>query len=84
MRSFWLSKKVGRKRALRYKILRPQGMPPQIEFEIFEPKSDKEVPDGSVTRAKATCFCCNTVLSPERVRSKLREQNGGANVAFNE
>ena len=53
-----------------------------VEFEIFEPKSDNEVPNGTITRAKATCLCCNTVLSPERVRAQLREQRGGADVIF--
>jgi putative DNA methylase len=64
VRSWWLSRKPGRKRALRYKII-PEGKPPLVEYEVFEPKSDKDVPNGSVTRAKATCLCCNTVLSPE-------------------
>lgn len=44
---------------------------PRLEFEIFEPKSDKEVANGTVTRAKATCLCCGTVLQPERVRAQL-------------
>ncbi len=82
MRSFWLCKKVNRKRALRYKVIRPQGEPPRVEFEIFEPKEDKEVPGGTVTRAKATCLCCHTVLPPERVRAQLSEQRGGADVIF--
>jgi len=53
-----------------------------VEFEIFEPKSDKEVPGGTVTRAKATCPCCGTVLPPDRVRAQLTEQQGGADVIF--
>jgi len=55
---------------------------PYVEFEIFEPKSDKEVPNGTVTRAKATCPCCGTVLPPDRVRAQLTEQLGGADVIF--
>lgn len=82
MRSFWLCKKPNRKWALRYKAIRPNGVPPQVEFEIFEPKNDKEVSGGTVTRAKATCLCCNTVLSPERVRAQLAEQRGGADAVF--
>jgi len=81
-RSFWLCKKANRKRALRYKVIRPRGDTPRVEFEIFEPKNDREVPTGTVTRAKATCPCCNIVLSPERVRSQLSEQRGGADVIF--
>jgi putative DNA methylase len=84
MRSFWLSKKIGRKRALRYKVIRPTGNAPYVEFEIFAPKNDKEVPEGTVTRAKATCLCCNAILPPERVRGQLGEQRGGADVFFDD
>jgi len=38
------------------------GRTPRVEFEIFEPKNDNEVPPGTVTRAKATCLCCGNVL----------------------
>ena len=55
---------------------------PTVEFEVFEPKSEKQVPDGTVTRAKATCLCCGAVLPPERVRAQLAEQRGGADVIF--
>jgi len=80
LRSFWLCSKANRRRALRYKVVK--GNPPRTEFEVFEPKSEKEVPNGSVTRAKATCLCCNTVLAPERVRAQLAKQRGGADVMF--
>ena len=82
MRSFWLCKKKSRKRALRCKVIRPKGKPPRVEFEVFEPKNDSEVHGGTVTRAKATCLCCGTVLPPERVRTQLSEQRGGADVVF--
>jgi putative DNA methylase len=82
MRSFWLCKKANRKRALRYEVKKAKGKPPSVVFEIFEPKTDKEVSGGTVTRAKATCVCCGTVLPPERVRLQLSEQRGGADVVF--
>ena len=82
MRSFWLCKKPNRRRALRWKIVRKSGDTPQVEFEVFEPKTDREVPGGTVTRAKATCLCCNTVLQPERVRTQLVEQKGGADAVL--
>ena len=84
MRSFWLCKKASRKRALQYTIIRPQGKSSHVEFEIFEPKKDSEVPDGTVTRAKATCLCCGSVLPPDRVRAQLVQQRGGADVIFDE
>src|SRR5207302_3744212 len=82
MRSFWLCKKVERRRALRTKVLRPAKRVPAVEFEIFEPTSEKEVRGGTVSRAKATCVCCDTVIAPDRVRSQLAAQRGGADVVF--
>ena len=84
MRSFWLCKKAKRKRALRTEVVRTEGQPPQVEFEVFEPKADEEVHGGTVTRAKATCVCCGAVLPPERVRAQLAAQKGGADAVFNE
>lgn len=82
MRSFWLCKKASRKRALRHKVIRAENGPPQVEFEIFEPKMDRDVHGGTVTRAKATCLCCGSVLPPERVRSQLAEKRGGTDAIF--
>ena len=82
MRSFWLCKKQGRMRSLRYRVVCSKGGQPEVEFEIFEPKNDKEVSPSTITRAKATCLCCNVVLSPDRVRAQLHEQRGGADVVF--
>lgn len=82
VRSFWLSKKAGRRRAFRYRVNRPRGKPPEIDFEIFAPKSEQEVPHGTVNRADATCPCCHTVLPAERVCSQVAAQLGGANTEF--
>jgi len=86
VRSFWLCKKANRKRALRYKVLRGEGRGdgPKVEFEVFEPRNENELPAGTVTRAKATCLCCGSVLPPERVRAQLAAQRGGADVIFDE
>ncbi len=82
MRSLWLCKKPQRKRALRTKVLAPEDGPPRVAFEIFEPKTEKDVQAGTVTRAKATCLCCGAVLPPDRVRSQLAAQRGGADAVF--
>ncbi len=82
MRSFWLCRNTKRKRALRHWVKRSTGTWPQIEFEVFEPKNDKDVHSGSVTRAKATCFSCGAVLPPGRVRVQLAAERGGADVVF--
>ena len=81
-RSFWLCKKARRLRALKYEVKRPKGRQPQIELEVFQPKSEKQVPLGTVTRGNATCPCCERVLPVERVRIQVREQRGGADVIF--
>ncbi len=84
VRSFWLSKKANRRRALRYRIERPKKQPPDIVFEVFEPKTDSEVPRATVSRAKAACLACRIVLAPERVRAQLSAQRGGADVVLDE
>ncbi len=87
VRSFWLSKKASRRKALRPVVVRPpkgSKEPPRVELEIFEPKSEKEVSPGTVSRAKAACPCCNIVLPPERVRAQLAAQRGGADTIFDE
>ena len=81
-RSFWLCKKANRRRALKHRVVRPAGEPPRVEFEVFEPKSEKDVPGGAVTRAKATCVACGAVLPPHRVRAQLAAERGGADVIF--
>ena len=83
MRSMWLCRKPKRKWALLPITVRDDGVPPRVEFEIFEPTRDAEVVNGTVSRAKATCVCCRAVLAPERVRSQLAAQCGGAEAVFN-
>ncbi len=82
VRSMWLCKKASRRRALRTRVVRFNGDGPQVEFDIFEPKSESEVAVGTMTRAKAMCLCCGAVLTPERVRAQLAAQHGGADVVF--
>ena len=82
VRSFWLCKKAARKRALRYQVHHRGAEGAEVHFEIFEPRSDAEVPAGTVSRAKARCICCGGVLPPDRVRAQLATQRGGADVAF--
>jgi putative DNA methylase len=80
VRSFWLCRKANRRRALRYKV--ENGRPPRVEFEVFDPKTEKDVPAGTVARARARCLACGAVLPPERVRAQLAAQRGGADVVF--
>jgi hypothetical protein len=82
VRSLWLCKKATRRRALRQRIVRPAGEPPRVELEIFEPKVEKDVPGGSVSRAKAKCVCCGAILAPDRVRAQITARHGGAEVVF--
>ena len=82
--SFWLCKKPKSKRALKYKIRRKNGKIPEIQFEIFKPNSENEVPSGNISRAKATCLVCGIVVSNERLCIQLKKQKGGSDVIFDE
>lgn len=84
VKSFWLSRKGKNKRALRYVKKHKRNRPPYLEFEIFEPDNVSEIPNATISRAKAKCPCCGKILMPDRVREQLRIQNGGANVVFND
>jgi adenine-specific DNA methylase len=81
--SFWLTRKAKHNRALRYDVER-RGTRRRLSFEIFEPKSEKDVPDGTINHGKASCPCCHAVVPSERVRMQLFEQSGGADVIFDE
>ena len=82
LRSLWLCKKPNRKRALRTKVERAGGTARWVEFDIFEPENEREVANGTVARARATCLCCGVVLPPDRVRAQLSDQRGGADTVF--
>ena len=84
MRSMWLCRKPNRKYALRTQVTQPPNGSPQVAFEIFQPESEREVAVGTVSRARATCVCCHSVLPPERVRTQLAAQRGGADVVFDD
>ena len=84
MRSFWLCNKAKRKRALKHRVERPDGSSPRVYFEVFEPSAEKDVRGGTIARAKATCLCCGAVLPPDRVRTQLATQKGGADVVFDD
>ena len=84
MRSMWLCQKPHRRIALRPTITHPTQGPPQVTFDIFEPEDDAEVGAGTVSRARATCLCCNAVMPPDRVRTQIAAQKGGADVTFDD
>ncbi len=84
IRSFWISKRTDDRIALRYHVERPSDGVPRVEFEVFKPRVEQEVPRGTVARARATCVCCGSGPAPERVRAQLVTQRGGADVIFDQ
>lgn len=82
VKSFWLCKKPSRRRAIKYKINQSKTETPDIGLEVFQPKNEAEVPNGTVSRARATCLVCRNVLPADRVRLQLYSQKGGADVIF--
>ena len=85
LRSLWLSKKSSRWSALAPTVHRADdASPPSVQFEIFRPSEAEEVCSGTVSGARATCLSCKETLLPERVRTQLAAQSGGADVVFDE
>jgi putative DNA methylase len=76
----WLSRKEKRRVALRYRGVREVGGG-RVEFEIFEPKSEAEVPPPIVKRFAATCPVCGYTTPYARVREQIRARRGGTRDA---
>jgi adenine-specific DNA methylase len=81
-RSFWLSKKSSRRRALRFATDRRSNGRPQITPEIFCPSSDGDVPPPTARNGGAVCLACRKLLAADRVRAQLAAQHGGSNPVF--
>ncbi len=81
-RTFWLTQRETRSRAVRYVVEHVADAPPCLRLEVFNPATATEVPHGTISKARAKCPCCERVLAPDRVRAQLREQRGGADVIF--
>ena len=84
IRSLWLCRKPRRKWALQPTVARKEGDPPWVDLEIFQPQNNQEVAPETVSRARASCICCRTVLPADRVRYQLADQRGGADTIFDE
>lgn len=82
LRSFWLSRKRGKWRAVKPIVRRRSDDRPWVAYEIVTPRSANEVAPGTVSRARATCLSCGHVLPPDRVRAQLAACRGGCDVEF--
>jgi adenine-specific DNA methylase len=80
VRSFWLCTSPKRQSAIRYKVVAPRKGEWALELEVFAPRSAKEVPNGTISQAKATCPRCGGVMPKDRLRAQLLQQDGGADV----
>lgn len=78
VRSFWLRKKSGRKRAFRFNVERHKNSTPTLKLEVFEPKKDSDIPSPTTKNGKATCVSCHTSMPSSRVMTQLSMQKGGA------
>ncbi len=74
----WLSHKSKNLVALRYHGDRRTK---QVHVEIFEPKSEREIPSPIVRRMSATCPCCGFTTPYKSVREQLRKKRGGTQDA---
>ncbi|MEX2234020.1 MAG: DUF1156 domain-containing protein [Cyclobacteriaceae bacterium] len=73
LRSLWLAKKNRNSMAL---VLTKKGS--KIEFKINYDAKPKDIQEGTVKKANATCPICGYTTQAESLRRQLREQNGGA------
>lgn len=78
VRNLWLSTAKGRKKAIRLRYDKGAVNP---TIEVFTPKNDKEVKNGTVAGNNATCPKCHMVTPRERVQAQLREKRGGEDDA---
>jgi len=96
LRSMWLSKRKDNLRALRWVRNSSSEIVTEIvtalvhgEFqqvqrpilEIFEPKSEREVPPGTAKGGSATCPVSGYTTPANRVKAQLTLQHGGASQA---
>lgn len=97
MRSLWLAKKKGKNKALRWvkdenvrvkteviEVTYADGVTRKVRrplLEIFEPKSAKDVKEGTVARGSATCPVTGFTTPVASVRKQLKSRLGGANDA---
>lgn len=95
--TFWLSTKKNRKVALRWardakgevqtstvKRTYADGSARTVRqplLEIFEPKKDSEVPEGTCQRSSATCPISGFTVPAPRVRQQFAGRKGGATDA---
>ena len=82
-RSFLLSTNTKSRYALGYKVIRSNTQLPHVKFEIVASLGHKIAP-GTISNGKATCLACGTVLSAERVRTQITQQQGKPDVIFDE
>lgn len=81
LRSFWLSKKERRMRAIRVTLPKRGG---SAEFGVFTPTLEGDVRKGTIKRGKAICLSCDAIISPDRVRAQLAMAHGGEDVVFDD
>jgi putative DNA methylase len=94
LKSMWLAKKAGRKRAFRWRrdnrghvltetvdVTYANGTSRRVRrplLEVFEPARDSEVQEGTSAGGAATCPVTGVTTPVERVRAQLAERCGGA------
>jgi adenine-specific DNA methylase len=97
IRSFWLAKGTKQKIALRWvrdKNDRVKTVRVEVNYsngkklmvrrpvlEIFSPKKESEVEDGTVARGSATCPVTGFTTAVTSVRKQLKKRSGGTNDA---
>lgn len=84
IRSFWICSKSGRHFAIRVKDEAKVKPGDTVTFEVFQPRTEKEVRSGTIAGGKATCLCCKKTVLPASIRAQITAQNGGGRIVFDD
>jgi putative DNA methylase len=65
LKTLWLCKKDNKRRALR---LVPDPANRRVNFEIWSPDPDDDVPEGTMSGAKSYCPVCGITVTPDYIK----------------
>jgi putative DNA methylase len=82
LRSFWLSRRMSHRYALKLSVTRPTGAnAPSVAIEVWHPEPSDTVGRGTISGGKAVCPACQRALARDRIEAQLKAAKGGSTSA---